>query len=148
MSGVDSLPAEAVVALNLDQRRKLAGLVEAERRKASLWWTFLNEMRIRGELPVWVKTQDVGTAGDHDHWLQLREEVNKAMFGKVRHIALEGEPEWVGITLDGHQWGLTQRPSPLEAIQGTESVEQLQEKVLQHLSGDIALGSTNERKAS
>lgn len=145
---LDSVPDLALVALNSDQRRMLAGLVEAERRQASLWWTFLNEMRTRGELPAWMENQSVGTTGDHDHWLQLCEEVNKAMFGKVRHIALEGEPVLVGVTLDGDQRGLTQRPSPLEAIQGAESVEQLQEKVLQHLSGDIALGSTNERKAS
>jgi len=36
----------------------------------------------------------------------------------------------------------------METTQGAESIEQLQEKVLQHLSGEIALGSTNERKLS
>ncbi|GLO23895.1 hypothetical protein [Pseudomonas putida] len=145
---LDSVPDLALVTLNPSQRRVLADLVEAERSKASMWWTFLNEMRIRGELPGWVKTQSVGTASDHDDWLQLGEEVHRAMFGKVRHIALQGEPEWVGVTLEGDKRGLTQRPCPLQTVQGAESVEQLQEKVLQHLSGDIALGSTNERKLS
>lgn len=144
----DSVPELALVTLSPNQRRVLAGLVEAERSQASKWWTFLNEMRIRGELPGWIRAQSIGTASDHDHWMQLREDVNKAMFGKVRHIALEGEPEWVGVTLEGDKRGLTQRPCPLERVQGAESVEQLQEKVLQHLSGDIALGSTNERKLS
>lgn len=145
---LDSVPELALVTLNPSQRRVLAGLVEAERSQASMWWTFLNEMRIRGELPDWVKAQSVGTASDHDHWLQLRTYVNKAMFGKVRHIALEGEPEWIGVTIDGELWELTQRPSQMETAQGAESIEQLQEKVLQHLSRDIALVGTNERKLS
>lgn len=148
MNEVDSVPAEAVVALSLDQRRKLAELVNAERRKASMWWSVINEMRLRGELPEWARSQTVGRSSDHDDWLEIREATNRAIFGKVRHIALEGEPEWVGVTIDGELWELTQRPSQMETAQGAESIEQLQEKVLQHLSRDIALVGTNERKLS
>lgn len=148
MNQVDSVPAEAVVALNMDQRHKLADLINAERRKASMWWSVLNEMRLGGELPEWAKSQTVGTSADHDHWLGIREATNRALFGKVRHIALEGEPEWVGVTIDGELWEVTQRPGRMETAQDAEPAEQLQEKVLQHLSGEIALGSTNERKLS
>lgn len=148
MNEVDSVPTEAVVALSLDERRKLAELVNAERRKASMWWSVINEMRLGGELPEWAKSQTVGTSADHDHWLEIRESTNRALFGKVRHIALEGEPEWVGVTIDGELWELTQRPGQMETAQGAESVEQLQEKVLQHLPSAIALVGTNERKIS
>ncbi|WP_028635531.1 hypothetical protein [Pseudomonas parafulva] len=148
MNEVDSVPAEAVVALSLGQRHKLADLITAERRKASMWWSVINEMRLRSELPEWASPQTVGTSADHDHWLEIREATNRALFGKIRHIAHEGEPEWVGVTIDGELWELTQRPGQMETTQGAESVEQLQEKVLQHLSGEIALGSTNERKLS
>ncbi|GEM_PF-3151246 len=148
MNEVDSVPAEAMVALSLDQRQKLAALVNAERRKATMWWSVLNEMRLGGELPEWVKSQPIGTSADHDHWLEIREATNRALSGKVRHIAHEGKPEWVGMTIDLEVWELTQRPGQMETTQGAESIEQLQEKVLQHLSGEIALGSTNERKLS
>lgn len=142
------MSSEALVLLNFEQRRELSCLIEAERRKASTWWSVINEMRLRGELPEWVKSQAFGTAADHDHWLATCEATNRALFGAVRQIALEGEPEWVGVTLDGDQRELTKRPCPLETALSAESVKQLQEKVLQHLSGDIALGSTNERNAS
>lgn len=148
MNEVDSVPAEAVVALNLDQRQKIGTLIEAERAMACHWWTMLNEMRCRGELPEWVRKQMVGNGVDHDRWSEARQETNKALFGKLRHIQQEEEPEWVSLLLDGVEFEVTRRQAPCKGADGTVVDEQLQEKVLQHLSGEIALGSTNERKPS
>ncbi|GHS82572.1 hypothetical protein PAGU2196_34060 [Pseudomonas sp. PAGU 2196] len=148
MNEVDSVPSEAVVIINLVQRRKLACLIEEERRKASTWWSVINEMRLRGELPEWVRSQVFGTAADHDTWLETREATNRAMFGKVRHIAVEGEPEWAAVSMDVELGEPTQRLGACEATQGTELIEQSREAVLQHPSSRIALVGTNERKLS
>lgn len=148
MNEVDSVPTEAVVALNLGQRQKIGTLIEAERAMACRWWTMLNEMRCRGELPEWVRKQMVGNGVDHDRWREACQGTNKALFGKVRHICQEGEPEWVRLLLDDVEFEVTRRQAPCEGADGTVVDEQLQETVRQHLSGDIALGSTNERKPS
>ncbi|MBA6113811.1 hypothetical protein H4C48_25965 [Pseudomonas asiatica] len=148
MNEVDSVPAEAVVALNLDQRQQIGTLIEVERAMACHWWTMLNEMRCRGELPEWVRKQMVGNGVDHDRWSEARQGTNKALFGKVRHIFQEGEPEWVSISLDDIEFEVTRRQAPCEGADGVMVDEQLQEEVLQHLSGENALVGTNERKPS
>ncbi|OLS60016.1 hypothetical protein [Pseudomonas putida] len=148
MNDVDSVPAEAVITLNLDQRHQIADLIEAERAMARHWWTMLNEMRCRGELPDWVKKQTVGNGVDHDRWSVACQSTNRAVFGKVRHIRLEGEPEWVSVLLDDIEFEVTRRQAPVDGAKGTTGNDQLQEKVRQHLSGDIALVSTNERDPS
>lgn len=88
MNTLDCTPAEQVVSLNCDQRRSLIDLIEAERSHASHWWTILNEMRHRGELPHWAKEQEVGSAPDHDRWLTDCYSTNKALFG---HACMRGE---------------------------------------------------------
>lgn len=148
MNEMDSVPVEAVVALNLDQRQKIGTLIEAERAMACHWWTMLNEMRCRGELPDRVRKQMVGNGIDHDRWSEARQETNKALFGKLRHIHQEEEPEWVSLLLDGVEFEVTRRQAPCEGADGTVVDEQLQETVRQHLSGEITLVSTNERKPS
>lgn len=50
------------------QREVIAGLLASERKHASRWWTFLSEMRLHGQLPEWVKAQDVGRHADYDRW--------------------------------------------------------------------------------
>ena len=64
-----------------EQSASLAELIAAERRYATLWWTHLNEMRLRKELPEWVKQQDVGSYQDHDLWCESRKALNQALFG-------------------------------------------------------------------
>jgi hypothetical protein len=76
-------PDTPIVDLNTDQRRTLIDLIEVERNHASHWWTMLNEMRCRGELPHWVKEQEVGSAPDHDRWLTDCSHINKALFGRA-----------------------------------------------------------------
>ena len=83
MNMLDCTPAEQVVSLNGDKRRTLIDLIEVERNHASHWWTMLNEMRCRGELPHWVKEQEVGSAGDHDRWLADCCTTNKTLFGRA-----------------------------------------------------------------
>lgn len=67
--------------LNDEQRKALKMLLEAERHHASNWWTYLNEMRLSGELPDWVKSQDIGTHPDYDRFDNDRKLLNLALFG-------------------------------------------------------------------
>ncbi len=65
----------------LDQRSKEAAeSISAERTQATRWWTHLNEMRRRKELPDWVAA-GVGTHDEHDLMLESRKAVNQALFG-------------------------------------------------------------------
>jgi hypothetical protein len=58
-----------------DEQAKLADVVakvSAERRHATRWWTCLNEMRLRNELPDWAAAGELGRGADHDAWLADR----------------------------------------------------------------------------
>ena len=83
MNALNCAPDTPIVSLNSDQRRTLIDLMEVERNHASHWWTMLNEMRCRGELPHWVKEQAVGSAPDHVRWLADCCSTNKALFGRT-----------------------------------------------------------------
>jgi hypothetical protein len=69
-----STQKERIEALGLseEQRAAVAGLLEAERCRASRWWTCLNELRRRGELPDWAASGTFGSYGEHDAWLASR----------------------------------------------------------------------------
>lgn len=65
----------------LDQRsNEVTEAISAERSHATRWWTHLNEMRRRKELPDWAAA-GVGTHGEHDLMLESRKAVNQALFG-------------------------------------------------------------------
>lgn len=65
----------------LDQRsNEVAEAISAERAHATRWWTHLNEMRRRKELPEWVGV-GIGTHDEHDQMLGSRKAVNRAIFG-------------------------------------------------------------------
>ena len=65
----------------LDQRsNEVAEVISAERTHATRWWTHLNEMRRRKELPDWAAA-GVGTHDEHDLMLESRKAVNQALFG-------------------------------------------------------------------
>ncbi|RXU25523.1 MULTISPECIES: hypothetical protein [Pseudomonas] len=52
-----------------DQRALITDLLLAERRHASRWWTYLNEMRMARQLPEWcADKKDVGGHLDYDAW--------------------------------------------------------------------------------
>lgn len=90
---------KALLTLTDDQRKALAVLIEAEREHSSRWWTFLHEMRIRGELPQWAMEQEVGRHSDYERYEADRVAFNSALFGKKHHIRSKGEPEFVFISL-------------------------------------------------
>ena len=83
MNTLNCTPDTPIVDLNTDQRRTLIDLIEVERGHATHWWTMLNEMRCRGELPHWVKEQAVGSAPDHDRWLADCYSTNQVLFGRA-----------------------------------------------------------------
>ena len=92
MNGVDNTTGEQIVSLNASQRHALIDLIEIERTHMSRWWTMLNEMRCRGELPDWVKTQGIGSVPDIDRWLNDCSKTNKALFGRA-YVRDEASPE-------------------------------------------------------
>jgi len=63
-----------------DANEVAAEAISAERTRATRWWTHLNEMRRRKELPEWVAA-DIGTHDEHDLLLESRKAVNQALFG-------------------------------------------------------------------
>lgn len=131
MTVTDIAADDALITLGPEQRARIADLIEAERRLATRWWTYLNEMRARGELPDWVKQQCVGTHKDIDRYGAEREAVNRAVFGKKKYIRDEGEPEFIEC---------------FSGIEGATSVTRKQpEPVRQHRPGQTTLGSTNVR---
>ncbi|WP_455921814.1 hypothetical protein [Pseudomonas putida] len=63
---------------------KVAGeALAVERRRASSWWTCLNEMRSTGDLPAWAAKGAWGREADHDDWLAKRGCVDVAVLGSV-----------------------------------------------------------------
>jgi hypothetical protein len=84
MNTLNWMPDTPIIDLNRDQLRTLIDLIEVERSHASHWWTMLNEMRCRDELPNWVKEQIIGTTTDHDRWLNDCAYTNKALFGRAQ----------------------------------------------------------------
>ena len=72
---------DALAGLTTEQQEAVKALLNTERQHASRWWTYLNEMRFSGDLPSWVKDQDVGTHPDYDRWDNDRKMLNLALFG-------------------------------------------------------------------
>ncbi|MFK3973743.1 hypothetical protein ACI2KS_23810 [Pseudomonas sp. NPDC087358] len=69
-----------------EQRQVVIELLKAERSHACTWWTHLNEMRCRGELPAWVKLKSVGSSSDYDRWNADCVETNDTLFGIRAHL--------------------------------------------------------------
>lgn len=81
----------------LDQRSNdVAEAISAERTHATRWWTHLNEMRRRKELPEWVAA-DIGTHDEHDRLLETRKAVNQALFGSDD---LGGDQQYRAVVLE------------------------------------------------
>lgn len=99
--------SEALLSLTPAQRTTLADLIEAERQHATRWWTFLNEMRCRGELPDWIYRQLVGSCGDYDRCDKDREAVNRALFGKRKYIRHEESIVLQTVHFDSNKFATT-----------------------------------------
>lgn len=78
------------------QRTLVVELILAERRYATRWWTHLNEMRRRQQLPEWVAA-DIGTHDEHDLLLDSRRAVNQALFGSDD---LGGDQQYRAVVLE------------------------------------------------
>lgn len=72
------------------QREVIAGLLAAERKHASRWWTFLSEMRLHGQLPEWAKAQDAGRHADYDRWEADCQATNLDLLGFTGNIHTYG----------------------------------------------------------
>ncbi|MBF4557167.1 hypothetical protein H7698_13870 [Pseudomonas sp. p50] len=91
-----SLLATTPLVLTETQRALLAELIIDEQRHASRWWTHLNEMRWRNELPEWANAAGAGGHPEYGLWCESRKALNQALFGSddpgadrdVREIAL------------------------------------------------------------
>lgn len=54
------------------QRAAVTELLRAERQYATRWWTCLDELRRRRELPAWAASGTFGSDAEHDAWLASR----------------------------------------------------------------------------
>ena len=79
-----------------DANEVAAEAISAERTRATRWWTHLNEMRRRKELPEWVAA-DIGTHDEHDLLLESRKAVNQALFGSDD---LGGDQQYRAVVLE------------------------------------------------
>lgn len=79
------------IRLNNEQRSLIGSLIETERRHLSAWWTCLNELRRRNELPGWAKAMPVGHEKDYDRWCKDRKAVNKFLFGSEAILLTSAE---------------------------------------------------------
>lgn len=70
----------------------LQNLLAPERRQAVEWWSLLHEMRLRGELPDWVRSA-FPDAGSSDHMQERRKLEQKI------DRAISGEPQPCGYSL-------------------------------------------------
>jgi hypothetical protein len=72
-----------------DEQADLIDLIEAERTHAGCWWSVLNTMRARKQLPDWVRIHHLGTGPEYDRYLAECTRVNMALFGMqyVRSLA-------------------------------------------------------------
>lgn len=60
------------LGLTEGQRAAVDELLRAERQHATRWWTCLDELRRRRELPVWAASGTFGSHAEHDAWLASR----------------------------------------------------------------------------
>ena len=79
-----------------DANQKAAVAISAERVHATRWWTHLNEMRRRKEVPEWVGA-GIGTHDEHDLMLESRRAVNRAIFGSDD---LGGDQQYRAVVLE------------------------------------------------
>jgi len=64
-----------------DEQAALIDLLEAERTHALCWWSVLNTMRARKQLPDWVRIHHIGTGPEYDRYSAEGIKVNMTLFG-------------------------------------------------------------------
>lgn len=73
---------DCLVRLDPAQRKAVAALLDAERKRASSWWACLNELRLSKELPEWASAGPFGKHADYDAWAEDQKALNLALFGQ------------------------------------------------------------------
>ncbi|VVO30728.1 hypothetical protein [Pseudomonas fluorescens] len=81
-----------IVTMTQEQKFAVAALIVAERAHASRWWSYLNELRCRRELPEWVAKQSAGNHPDYDLWADDCKATNLALLGIAGHL---NDPGWI-----------------------------------------------------
>jgi hypothetical protein len=89
--GTDKIQPGDDLQPSIYERQRLIDLMESERTRHLTWWTTLNEMRARRQLPEWVVTKPIGHGPDHERWSEKAAQVNQMLFGqsRVRHLATQ-----------------------------------------------------------
>jgi hypothetical protein len=80
----DLYPGDNPAMLEADQQT-LIELIETERTYSARWWSMLNGMRAREQLPAWVIAKKLGHGPDVDQWHAKKVAVNLYLFG-VEHV--------------------------------------------------------------
>ncbi|KPW72995.1 hypothetical protein ALQ65_04110 [Pseudomonas syringae pv. coriandricola] len=79
--------ASSEITFTAEQKRFIADLLIAERKHASRWWTYLNEMRLASQLPEWcADKKDVGDHLDYDAWAKDCSATSWALLGFSGHL--------------------------------------------------------------
>lgn len=73
-----------------EKRHDVAAMLIAERRHASTWWTILNEMRQRRELPEWAVKLAAGSHPAYDRWDADCRASNLALLAYDGHLMFAG----------------------------------------------------------
>ena len=73
-----------------EKRNDVAAMLIDERAHASIWWTILNEMRQRRELPEWALKLGAGSHPSYDKWDVDCRVTNLALLAYDGHLNFEG----------------------------------------------------------
>lgn len=65
----------------IGDRQEQIDVIEAERTFGIRWWTMLNEMRAKRQLPDWVTKMSLGHGPDIEQWREKAGAVNLQLFG-------------------------------------------------------------------
>ncbi|MCS3471246.1 hypothetical protein M2401_005008 [Pseudomonas sp. JUb42] len=73
------LPGDDPAVLSGNSQAQI-DLIEAERTFAIRWWTMLNGLRVRRQLPAWAVKRSVGHGPDIERWWEEESAVNTILF--------------------------------------------------------------------
>ncbi|MBW1251046.1 hypothetical protein I7860_30750 [Pseudomonas tolaasii] len=82
---VTSAPAITAIVPS-EKRHDVAAMLIAERAHATTWWTILNEMRQRRELPEWALKMSAGSHPSWDGWDAECRLTNMALLAYDGHL--------------------------------------------------------------
>lgn len=71
-----------LATLTDEQRAAVADLLDAERKHLIRFWTALNELRCRREMPEWATKLGDGSHASMERARKSQQQVNMALFGK------------------------------------------------------------------